>query len=504
MKRKRVLSFILANLLILSNISPNLQYAYAAAEEDMSEVEVFGEGTEGYGGVEDFNTGTSKQEESTQPTNEVQGGSEPVNVSQKVEDIQGNNQNSDAASSQDQTAQNTATLSSTSFDLSKGSVSIWDDTNNPGKALIEYNGEQYPNVNSTYFEFVGSSNANKISIMTDREYTILLKDLNLSTDIPITLYGNGKINLYIDKTVNLSTKSTALFTSGKVTVDVNFYENSYLKTNGNIGATDDGTQIIINNGYISGSKLFTGKNVIVKGGSFDVPISNAVNVIKGKDGAEDKTLNLYPVTLEGLKKETTYNPTITLDGDAYSYGFFNSNKNGKATLYLPKGNLVVTVGDIVYEGTSTEDGVTLDVKEGETSVVESTSDEEQSSELNVEEVEDIGAEDLNLLDETSIGGDQTTNEDVSFFDDGTSSSNISEAQTQETSATSDSDEDAFFDEEPVETEAKETEAPVETEAVVETEAATETEAIAEAIEAVETETEAVVETEAIVEATEAV
>jgi len=38
MKRKRVLSFILANLLILSNISPNLQYAYAAAEEDMWEL----------------------------------------------------------------------------------------------------------------------------------------------------------------------------------------------------------------------------------------------------------------------------------------------------------------------------------------------------------------------------------------------------------------------------------------------------------------------------------
>ena len=466
MRKNRFLSMLMASVLLLTNVSSNMQIAFA---EDMSEVELFGEGEEGYGGYEDYNSGQSYQDVSTQPSNPNNGGENSVQVSQKVEDINNaNGTGGDSANAGNQNASaNTETLSSTSFDISKGSVSIWDDPNNAGMALVEVNGVQYPNVNSNYFEFTGSSSENKISVMTDREYTVLLKDLNLSTDVPVTLYGNGKINLYVEGSVNLSSKNTALFTSGNVSVDINFYEKAYLRTNGVIGATEDGAQITVNNGYISGSKLFTGKPVVIRGGSFDVPVSNA-SIKKTADDGSSVDVSLHPVTMKGLGKETYYTAEIS----GYSYGAFGTNKNGEATIYLPEGTYEVKIGVAEKE-------FTVEVSKDSVSVVEKTEDGE-------EEV----SQEKELLSEVQITEEpEATQEDNGvndFADFGDGSSDFPE----ETVAPDENSEEAFFDEVTEETNA--------TEAIEEaTEAISEetTEALESLTEAEIVETEEVFETE---------
>lgn len=152
-RRRKVISFLLANALLISNVSSSLQLTYA---EDMTEistmgVESFTNGEENFGGVEDYETGTHIDVDSTQPATTQSTQEEPTTVSQKVEEIQQNDQGNSEDKSQEVTseAEEVPTLSSTSFDVSKGSVSIWDDTDNTGKVAIEYSGATYPNIDAT-------------------------------------------------------------------------------------------------------------------------------------------------------------------------------------------------------------------------------------------------------------------------------------------------------------------------------------------------------------------
>ena len=66
MKKNRFLSMVMAGVLLLTNVSSNMQIAFA---EDMSEVEFFESGEEGYDGYEDFSSGQSVQDVSVQPSN---------------------------------------------------------------------------------------------------------------------------------------------------------------------------------------------------------------------------------------------------------------------------------------------------------------------------------------------------------------------------------------------------------------------------------------------------
>ena len=331
---KKTISFLLAATMTVGNIGPHISSVYASSTEGVENFESYdaNEGYEDYQAGEYIVPNESAEQEEAQPVQDT-----PV-------------QNEAPAPIQEATPETQAfpVLESGTFDLGKSSVYIYDDQN--AQPFVEYGGVTYKNPGITSFVLTGSSDSNKAEIMSDREYSVMLKDLSLSCDTPLAFYGNGTTHVKVSGSVKLPSRGTSLFTYENLKIDFTFEDNASIQCGGNIGATGDGAQITVNNGHITGSEFFTGSPVIIKGGNIQAAVTNA---------ADAAGTSLSPVHIENLTPSGTYSPVVTVNGEGYSYGQFLAGADGTAALYLPQGEISVVLGGVEYRGTNNADSPVL-------------------------------------------------------------------------------------------------------------------------------------------------
>ena len=330
---KKTVSLLLAATMTIGNIGPQFTSVYAFDTEGVENFETFDEN----GGYEDFQSGEyivpNEQEAPVQDT---------------AEETPAQNEAPEPIQEATPETQAFPVLESGTFDLGKSSVYIYDDQN--AQPFVEYGGVTYKNPGITSFVLTGSSDSNKAEIMSDREYSVMLKDLSLSCDTPLAFYGNGTTHVKVSGSVKLPSGGTSLFTYENLKIDFTFEDNASIQCGGNIGATGDGAQITVNNGHITGSEFFTGSPVIIKGGNIQASVTNPVSAAG---------TSLAPVRIENLSPGTVYTPGITINNEPYGYGSLTTSKDGSATLYLPTGEISAVFDGVEYRASNNGDSPVL-------------------------------------------------------------------------------------------------------------------------------------------------
>ena len=336
--KNQVVSFILALAMVTSNISPYATTAYAYDED----VEHYDEPSSEKN--EDANT--SSQASDVQASSQGQNTGTAENNSADVQ--QAAPQTQTAESSQD--SKDVAELPGNEFDLQQSSLVVYDDEADPSIQYVEYGGKKYRNTKFTSYVLTGSTASNTAIVKSSKQLDIVLHDLAMDTGTAMTFCGGGSFNVTISGDVILNGNTAGMYFADGSPVNIFFNDNSTLYAAGNIGSTNESSPVSINGGFIKASEIFTGDNIAINGGNVLASVTRAV----AGDGSA-----VYPVYLEGVPGGHSYIPAIKWNGIDYTYNWFYVPQNERTCIYLPEGDVEITVGDLVYKGSNTADGTSL-------------------------------------------------------------------------------------------------------------------------------------------------
>lgn len=236
------------------------------------------------------------------------------------------------------------------FDISKSSLIVTMDTEHNGLLCVSYNDKQYSGICARQFTLTGTSSANKVSFTVDEsiELSIIIDNLMITGNrCPVELNGSGTYQILLkgeNSLQSIEPDAYALKINGQSKVVLSS-ENGSLYTNSAIGSTAS-ADIHILSGLIVAESIHTDGDLIIAGGNV---IANVVGA-KNQEGR-----SIYPISISGLNAKAILNANVAIDGEPYAILTGIASEDGKYILYLPYGNITVTLNGVIYTGENTEE-----------------------------------------------------------------------------------------------------------------------------------------------------